>query len=97
VVDSIDTDTLKFLAESTHNAAFIEEYRRRNCVRRYWDIGDDSCGVYAPLLAEPCDCWACERYGLDAYWDFHLHPDGYYPDQYLADGKCHCWVCSMAR
>ena len=85
LVDSIDTPTLKQLAEATRNAAFIEEYRARNCASRF----DDD--------VESCDCWACQRYGLDAYADFQLHPDGYYPARYLADGKCWCWVCEMSR
>jgi hypothetical protein len=84
-LDSIDTPTLKQLASATRNAAFIEEYRARNCASRFEDV-------------ESCDCWACERYGLDgAYADFQLHPDGDYPQRYLADRRCWCWVCAMGR
>jgi hypothetical protein len=83
-LDHLDGFTLKHLAHATRNGAFIEEYRRRNCVNRYDEIAD-------------CACWACERYGLGAYYDFQCHPDGDYPEHCLADGLCWCWVCAMAR
>ena len=86
LVDFIDTPTLKQLAEATRNAAFSEEYSARNCASRFDDV-------------ESCDCWACERYDLDAYHDFQLHPDGDYPQRDLADGNagvgCAQWAVRM--
>jgi hypothetical protein len=32
-----------------------------------------------------------------AYADFQLHPHGDYPQRYLADRRCWCWVCAMGR
>jgi hypothetical protein len=81
----LDEFTLKHLADATRNAALIEEYRARNCVRRFEDFRGE------------CDCWACQRYGLGAYYDFQLHQDSYPPANCLSDGVCWCWVCAMGR
>jgi hypothetical protein len=75
---------LRYLADTTRNAAFAEEYRARNCVNRFDGNPSD------------CDCWACVRYGLQGYAIFQLHPDSYPPETGLY-GKCWCWVCEMSQ
>jgi hypothetical protein len=83
------------LARATRNAAFVEEYRKRNCARRNWDLCELD-KVHAEIAREPCDCWACERYGLGGYCDFQCHPD-FCPPQDWPGGECWCWVCDMGR
>jgi hypothetical protein len=78
----IDNSTLLDLARAMHNAALFEEYRARRCESRFDDVKD-------------CECWMCEHYGLNRYWDYQLHQDIYPPKNSSSDGLC--WVCEMSR
>ena len=80
---------LQYLARATRNAAFLEELRKRNCESRWHDVSDK--------VRANCDCWVCERYGIEGYSDFQLHQDVYPPKSSLDNGVCYCWVCEMGR
>jgi hypothetical protein len=86
ILDHIDEYDVKVVADMTRNSRFLEEYRLRNCVLRVEDVDDSG-----------CECWACERYGMAAYWDFHFHPDGAVSVTDWPGEKCWCWVCCMGR